>query len=808
MIPVIIDTINRHFQRFAASNDGAVAIVLGCLSLPQDWPYKSEAVVNLPLSPLRPGDAEVMRAALRKRSSKRRETRQMSPLSARPNECVSVWSPTSRVHCAMMKDAPSTPPTAHESAEVFIFEISPKAQWEVAVFARSVEVRFCPAYLLVRSFSAFRADKNLAFADIVRDLWRNARDLAKLSPILEKGANAVCVLVNAPAKGKKTGVMGKGTGEVKPIGGKCVEKSTTNGNTPQEETTGGKGGKQRQYENIVGKGGKQAQEKTAAVNILQGEAAGKAAAGSKGPGETPGDGGKPRRTGLAPTALTRGAVFGKGRKTKHDTLSGGEMMKNAYAQLMARKGGKSDPSAPSASSHIGEENHLLEHDTRAVTLRNGGDKGCDSASFPQATSARASASTNIPSFPRPTSSESAPRADGHGPSVQSTTPRAAEWNNAGFFPRATSSSVRQTVPFSSTATPNSIQREWTNPPPASTDAGISAYHVGNSSQYHPAQTNSRKRARTDSDATPANAAEVDVAFGNSVRSHYNDKTRSMRPSEEDAKRGGLRKFNNMIKGIYLRLVQPKHVLDLACGHGQELLKFNHRGTIQYIGLDSSNEAISEALRRYGELKKGKIIDYKAEFHCRDVREASALEFKPSAFNLVCCNFALHYIVSSEVEALELLSRVNSLLKVGGFFALTIVCSDVLEYRLGNRGMQFGNDEYAVSFAETDKPLQWGRQYEFRFGADGGDGGIKHTEFAIPRQAFCKLATSNGFDVVVDAGFCEMFGHYYKDSPAVADWYGNSKNENFLKLSAAERELVALYRVVMLRKRRKAACEQI
>jgi len=190
-----------------------------------------------------------------------------------------------------------------------------------------------------------------------------------------------------------------------------------------------------------------------------------------------------------------------------------------------------------------------------------------------------------------------------------------------------------------------------------------------------------------------------------------------------------------------------------------------------------------------------------------VRSAEAFEIpsqmrqSSEKFNLVCCNFALHYLVPSQPDALQLFSRVHGVLQEGGLFAMTIVCSDTLEYRLKESGKTFGNKLYEVAFtSHSGETLSWGHKYDFRLGSKGNsEGGISHSEFVVPWTSLVECAQKSGFELWLDALFPEMFCRYAIDSPAVAEWYGKQNNQEFLELSPEEEEIFSLYRVTIFRK---------
>lgn len=102
----------------------------------------------------------------------------------------------------------------------------------------------------------------------------------------------------------------------------------------------------------------------------------------------------------------------------------------------------------------------------------------------------------------------------------------------------------------------------------------------------------------------------------------------------------MRVFHNGIKRQLLQdyAKQCKRLLDLACGRGGDLSKWAH---IEYVeGYDLNAESVNEAIRRNQEQKN-------RAFFQKDLSVAPLLLSKP--FDVVTCNFALHYFLKTEAH---------------------------------------------------------------------------------------------------------------------------------------------------------------
>lgn len=196
-----------------------------------------------------------------------------------------------------------------------------------------------------------------------------------------------------------------------------------------------------------------------------------------------------------------------------------------------------------------------------------------------------------------------------------------------------------------------------------------------------------------------------AANGNSVSAYVNqwynnvpERGRDWRKTDSEIK--GLRSYNNWVKSVLIIKHAPKErgfkVLDIGCGKGGDLIKWQHQRPALYVGLDPADISIGNARDRYNDMKRknrrGPPL-FDAEFAVKDCF-GSALDDVPvvkevgydrnndprwggGGFDIVSMMFCLHYAFENEGRARQMLKNVAASLKKGGMFIGTIPNSDVL-----------------------------------------------------------------------------------------------------------------------------------
>jgi SAM-dependent methyltransferase len=179
------------------------------------------------------------------------------------------------------------------------------------------------------------------------------------------------------------------------------------------------------------------------------------------------------------------------------------------------------------------------------------------------------------------------------------------------------------------------------------------------------------------------------------------------------------------------------------------------------------------------------LSTKCYFICEDVSdpEGGLLKKIPGQiqFDLVSCQFAMHYHFESESRIRTFLKNVASKLNDGGIFIGSTIDSNVLVKRLRNRKYKdnkylydkfsFGNEFYSVKF------------YQKRFPIEKGPYGIKYgfyLEDSIDkRDEFGKIKYVGEYLVIFDnfVKLCEEYDLYLLEKKNFTEFYEDNIENN-------------------------------
>ena len=153
----------------------------------------------------------------------------------------------------------------------------------------------------------------------------------------------------------------------------------------------------------------------------------------------------------------------------------------------------------------------------------------------------------------------------------------------------------------------------------------------------------------------------------------------------------LRKFHNLIKkDLILKAVsdtKAECLLDIACGRGGDIHKWMMARLKCVYAFDSHHESVNEAISRFNEIKKnnrGKIpfITFKTLNSLnRDIIEMVNQFDNKKVYDIVSCQFALHYFSENDDTLRNTLRLVSKKLKKGGLFIGTASDGDLIKQNL-------------------------------------------------------------------------------------------------------------------------------
>jgi mRNA (guanine-N7-)-methyltransferase len=220
---------------------------------------------------------------------------------------------------------------------------------------------------------------------------------------------------------------------------------------------------------------------------------------------------------------------------------------------------------------------------------------------------------------------------------------------------------------------------------------------------------------------------------------------------------------------------PRRVLDLACGRGGDLVKWTRDCLINaYVGVDISAEELREAAQRAETLERGGDRPPSFHFHRSSCdapslltelyalvnsRNPGSLDARAhrdqalSGFNVVWCQFALHYFCGSRESLDGFLKNVAGALGRGGRFCASFPNPSAIVGHL-NHIAQTGEARSGskVCYVSTDTPRSIGseealREFGLAYKFTLGDAVQDCVEFLVPLEALVSLASAVGLRLV-------------------------------------------------------------
>lgn len=247
----------------------------------------------------------------------------------------------------------------------------------------------------------------------------------------------------------------------------------------------------------------------------------------------------------------------------------------------------------------------------------------------------------------------------------------------------------------------------------------------------------------------------------------------------------IRNFNNWIKAVLISLyVNPGDaVLDLGSGRGGDLGKWCQRKIRLLTSVDVSAKSLEDAKVRLAAMSWCKFT---AEWIHANAYTAPLL--LKNVYDVVSCQFSLHYAFDTEQHARTAISNVASNLRIGGVFIATV--PDAAELRRRASGsLEFGNKYYTVKFEDADLDRPFGVKYTFTL----SDSVVQCPEYLVDMDGFARIATDHGLVVETVLPFAQFAHNNRQQFSSVA------AKMHVRDLVADEMEVSSLYNVVVMRK---------
>lgn len=266
--------------------------------------------------------------------------------------------------------------------------------------------------------------------------------------------------------------------------------------------------------------------------------------------------------------------------------------------------------------------------------------------------------------------------------------------------------------------------------------------------------------------------EAEGGLGAVVASHYNNIEEKGIKERSKSRIFYMRNSNNWIKSYLIaycleqirdRQVDgyPISVLDLGCGKGGDLFKWQKGNIHHLVCADIAETSMEQCKERYNTHKsrsRGRF--FSAEFivaDCTKKRIKPLLENPNRKVDLVSCQFAFHYCFESLPQAETMLRNVSENLKKGGYFVATIPSAyEIMSRMKASSSLSVSNEVYTIEFPKdrSENPPLFGDRYNFFL-----EGVVDCPEFLVHPPTLQKLAKKWGLDLL----WCRNFGTVYQDA---------------------------------------------
>lgn len=252
----------------------------------------------------------------------------------------------------------------------------------------------------------------------------------------------------------------------------------------------------------------------------------------------------------------------------------------------------------------------------------------------------------------------------------------------------------------------------------------------------------------------------------------NDKDGESKTVSETQDKRGESKDANVIDGLTQ--------LDLGCGKGGDVLKSAMSGVSTLVGIDPSKESLLVADARHAELSETNAQVRNMVFATcqrenafdkylvRDIDIQFSKAGLPRKFNMITCQFALHYGASCLGDLRQVMLNVSKLLVDRGVFFGIIMDADALykHWEGINKPAEFGNSLFKIRLdLNKDKPkkdtcsptasrcFHTGTLVHFTL----AETVVNCPEFIINKLEMDNLARDHGL-AVLDASQCTFVGN--------------------------------------------------
>ncbi|XP_076059959.1 RNA guanine-7 methyltransferase isoform X2 [Oratosquilla oratoria] len=254
-------------------------------------------------------------------------------------------------------------------------------------------------------------------------------------------------------------------------------------------------------------------------------------------------------------------------------------------------------------------------------------------------------------------------------------------------------------------------------------------------------------------------------IGSVVAQHYNEIEEKGRSERYKSRIFYMRNFNNWVKSYLLsyfikrlRKILPNGQrivgMDLGCGKGGDLLKWQKGNVNHVVCVDIASTSVTQCKERYQVMKNsGRAPTFSSEFIVADCTKElvkDQMRNPDMKYDLVSTQFVLHYSFESLHQAETFIKNASENLRKGGYLIGTIPdANEIMSHLERSEGNTFGNDVFRIEFPEDrpeDPPL-FGDRYNFFL-----EGVVNCPEFLVHFATLERICLKYGLSPVLKQRF--------------------------------------------------------
>ncbi|KZV55971.1 MRNA capping enzyme family protein isoform 1 [Dorcoceras hygrometricum] len=294
-------------------------------------------------------------------------------------------------------------------------------------------------------------------------------------------------------------------------------------------------------------------------------------------------------------------------------------------------------------------------------------------------------------------------------------------------------------------------------------------------------------------------------FARKVADHYSARTNQTLEEREASPIIHLKKLNNWIKSVLIQLYTRKGdaVLDLACGKGGDLIKWDKAKIGYYVGIDIADGSIEDCRTRYNgdadHHQRRKKFSFPARLLCGDCYEVRLDKVLADDAPFDVCSCQVRNNMNNDLSLMIYLND-NGFNKI----LVAILLTELSTFCVAD-GLAFGNSVYWIRFDEEFENKKFrssspfGIKYKFHL-----EDAVDCPEWIVPFDVFKSLAEEYGFELVLVKNAHAFVDEYLKIPEYIElmrrlGALGDGKDDQST-LSQDEWEVAYLYSAFVLKKR--------